>query len=429
MTFNDEIASLALDLAKSLWAELGVGDAQSRHHDWQAIDLEPLIIFTASLKIAAEPFVASTVRWCAANASSISASRLRSLASQFSASTREAVSGYQQAVGAVMAGQQMKDRQEEVVAGESSDLKRPALIQLRLRALFGSGPRAEVLRLMLADPEEQRTAASLVVDTCFSRSSVEQALETLTAAGLTRVEPGPTDVVYQLTRPTDLASALSGVPDAFPDWIAVLTVIDAIRSYAAADSHEHKARLAAARATVAGLQSQLGQLGVAAQVPTIKTDASVRAFEQWATSFMAEHAGATQRADVHEAAYSIHRLAMGGWIVTVTLAGTQPRPLALSDVDFHPERRATRREKPDPLAAAAVVVHTMLQDMLGRGLQRRLGSTVDRTEASEPHLPELSREFAAELLLPMNSGQASTFSEKFLQTWLANRRHWHGLSA
>ena len=43
---NDEVAGLALDLAWSLWAELGV-DGRLRRHDWQAIDLEPLIIFTA----------------------------------------------------------------------------------------------------------------------------------------------------------------------------------------------------------------------------------------------------------------------------------------------------------------------------------------------------------------------------------------------
>ena len=46
-----EFDALALDLAWSLWAELGV-DGAARRHDWQAIDLEPLIIFTARLAAA-----------------------------------------------------------------------------------------------------------------------------------------------------------------------------------------------------------------------------------------------------------------------------------------------------------------------------------------------------------------------------------------
>lgn len=428
MNFNDEIANLALDLAKSLWAELGVGDVQSRH-DWQAIDVEPLIIFTASLGSSAKPFVASTIRWCATNASCISLPRLRSLAPRFSSSTRKALSAYQQAITDVAGGGQGRSHQVEAAKGDTPDLRRSALIQLRLRALFGDGPLAEVLRLMLADPEDQQTAASLVARAGFSRTSVNHALDTLTAAGVTKVEPDGDGLVYQLTRPTDLARAVSGVPLAFPDWIAVFTVIDAIREYAENDSSDRRGRVAAAKATVSALQSELGRLGVAAQVPAIKTDVSVTAFEGWAQSFVAEHAGATQRADVHEAAYSIHRLAVGGWIATVTVAGAQPRPLALSDVKFHFERRSSTRERPDPLAAAATVAYMMLQDMLARGLQRRLGSTVNPTEAAEPQLPGLSREFAAELLMPMHSGQAATFSEKFLQTWLANRRHWHDLSA
>lgn len=43
---DHESDGLALDLAWSLWAELGV-DGMRRRHDWQAIDLEPLSIFTA----------------------------------------------------------------------------------------------------------------------------------------------------------------------------------------------------------------------------------------------------------------------------------------------------------------------------------------------------------------------------------------------
>ena len=41
--FEDEIGGLALELAWSLWSELGVNGV-ARRHDWQAIDLEPLLL-------------------------------------------------------------------------------------------------------------------------------------------------------------------------------------------------------------------------------------------------------------------------------------------------------------------------------------------------------------------------------------------------
>jgi hypothetical protein len=126
----------------------------------------------------------------------------------------------------------------------------------------------------------------------------------------------------------------------------------------------------------------------------------------------------------------VHRLAIGGWIVTVKVAGGQPRPLALSETPvLRPERRKQRRPKPDPLGDAALVVEMMLQDLLTRAVQRRLGSTASRKVASEPALPAVSREFAAELLLTLRAGQARTFPERFLHRWLANRRNWHVISA
>ncbi len=132
---------------------------------------------------------------------------------------------------------------------------------------------------------------------------------------------------------------------------------------------------------------------------------------------------------MNEASYSVHRLAMGGWIATVTVPGGQPRPLALSDTPLlRPERRQQQRKR-GSLDDAALVVEMMLQDLLTRAVQRRLGSTVSGKAGSELVLREVSREFAAELLLPIPAGEATSFSERFLQRWLANRRQWRDMTA
>ncbi|HET7467170.1 MAG TPA: hypothetical protein VFL29_10910 [Candidatus Dormibacteraeota bacterium] len=420
MTFSDEITTLALDLVRSLWAELGIGGSPCRH-DWQAIDLEPLIIFTASLAATDDVFISRTIRWCAINATYISSSRLRNLARRFTPATRDAAEKFMRVVHA--------RAKEDLENGEFPDLKRPSLIQLRLRALVGVGARAEVLRLMLAEPSEQRDKNELIDGSGMAATVCELALDALTAAGITKAEVAGAGATYRLSRPGDLAIAVSGVPVAFPDWVAILMLIDAIRAYASTDEDQAH-RASAAKKLSAALRTQFGRLDVDAQAPLVESEASVPAFDEWARSFVEEHAGATQRAEAHEASYSVHRLALGGWIATVSVAGSHPRPLALSENPvLRPERRKQRRGRRDSLGDAAAVVEMMLQDMLTRAMQRRLGSTVTRTSAAEPLLGDVSREFAAELLLPMHAGQATNFSEKFLQRWLANRRHWHDMTA
>lgn len=430
MTFSDDITTLALDLARSLWAELGISGSPCRH-DWQAVDLEPLILFTASLVGTDEPFLNRTVNWCAVNASYISPLRIRHLARRFAIVTGSYETYLQ--VGTTVRQQTAsatEDGPNLVVPVDAPDLKRPSLIQLRLRALMGVGPRAEALRLLLADPQAPRSAKALALDGGYGTAAMGLALEALTAMGTVKVEQGGTVQRYRLTRPAELAIALNGVPVAFPDWISVLTVVAAIMAYASSGEHTPAGRMESATKLVSAMRNQFGHLGVTAKAPAIKDESSLAAFENWALTFVGEQAGATERAAAHEASYSVHRLALGGWIATVSIAGGQPRPLALSDVPLlRPERRSQRRPKEDPVAEAAAVVEMMLRDLLTMALQRRLGSTVSRTAPSEPDLHGLSRDFASELLMPMQPGQGTSFSEKFLHHWLANHRRWHGMTA
>src|SRR5260370_8374308 len=75
-------------------------DGAARRHDWQAIDLEPLIIFTAHLGGADSRLRASTIDWCITNARFASAFRLRHLAERAGAATRAAFGRYSATVRA-----------------------------------------------------------------------------------------------------------------------------------------------------------------------------------------------------------------------------------------------------------------------------------------------------------------------------------------
>ena len=62
---SHELDGLALDLAWSQWTELGV-DSIVRRHEWRAIDLEPLIIFTAS-RGSDSRLRSASIEWCIDN--------------------------------------------------------------------------------------------------------------------------------------------------------------------------------------------------------------------------------------------------------------------------------------------------------------------------------------------------------------------------
>ena len=69
----------ALDLAWSLWTELGVS-GQRRRHSEVGVDLEPLIVATAYLSRFDARLRDESLDWCVLNVSYVSSDRLRNFA-------------------------------------------------------------------------------------------------------------------------------------------------------------------------------------------------------------------------------------------------------------------------------------------------------------------------------------------------------------
>jgi hypothetical protein len=411
----DDVANSALTLARSLWAELGVSDAP-RRHDWQALDLEPLIIFTACCALSDGRLRAMTIDWCMANIRYVSSVRLHHFCRQAGPHARRAAERY---IGAIESGAKRRPRMTL-----TPDLRRPSLIQLRLRALVGVSARAEILKALLASPQHQRTTPSLVDGAGYGKAGVAQALDLLTLAGITVAEPSANRLVYKLSRPDELARALNGVPAGFPDWWSIFKVTEAILRYARGASSEPGQRVAAAQGLVREMKDELQRLPGRSRPPPVTRPESIAAFDQWARSFIADQAESGGTADeAREVVYTVHRLLIGGWIATVTEVGDHPRPLALSDdPELRLDRRAHRRVREDEIGAADVI-EAMVTDMRVRDLERSQGSLVRRQSVFDSVLPAMSREFALELLQPMLKGQSATFTQEFLQRWFASRRH------
>ena len=69
-------------------------DGVRRRHDWQAVDLEALIIFTSYIGNSDSRLRANSIDWCIANAHLASAFRLRNLTDQAGTTMRESFGRY-----------------------------------------------------------------------------------------------------------------------------------------------------------------------------------------------------------------------------------------------------------------------------------------------------------------------------------------------
>jgi hypothetical protein len=436
---NDEINELALDLAWSLWAELGV-DGRGRRHDWQAVDLEPLIIFTAYIGNLDSRLRANSMDWCIANVRFASAFRLRNLAQNASAAMGEAFGRYAATVKAhshvpwPSLGDPLAIWTSERI-GEP-DLRRPSLIQLRLRALVGVSARAEILKLMLADPERGQVASTLAQAAAYSKGSVSQALDLLTMAGIVQVQPTANRLVYRLSRPTVLIDVMQWLPATFPDWWPIFRVTEAIVELAHERSTTPLSRAADVQKTLGRINQDLQRLGIADQVPRGAGPASVTEFEHWALTFLQDQSGRGEAMPAaRDVTYTVHHLSFGGWMATVSQRGRQPRRLEVGDhapkvqrqdwaafqehlAQAQPARpaadpRSDQMEGERPLELAMAIFHDVLA---------RAGSKVKDQNAADAVVRLIGGEFAIELLRPMRPGQEATFTAEFMRRWYENRR-------
>ena len=409
---GDELGGFALELATSLWSELGV-DGTIRRHDWQAIDLEPLILFTAWIGASDQRLRTRSIEWSIANFRLASAIRMRNLARHASRSTREATGRFAATVNAHSNAPWPAEGKPigplPTMPVETPDLRRPSLLQLRLRALVGVSARAEILRLLLAEPDRPRPASQLAQGAAYGKGSVAQALEMLTMAGIVQMQPSGNRMLYQLSRPADVRLALQSLPVGFPDWPPIFRITESLVVYAQSAPPSASARLTTLRSLLNGINDDVERLGIMEVVPKANGVASLADFEDWAKTFVADQSGKTEMTPAAgDITYTVHHLSYGGWIGTMFARGRQPKQLESRE----PASSHGLADQPGPYDLA----FRMFDDVLDQ--QRRKS----RDKADAAALRTVSREFADELLRPIQGGQEATFTAEFMRRWFENRR-------
>lgn len=182
-----------LDLAWSLWVELGVSGFTRRHSHWM-IDPEELLIFTAWLGNHDARLVEETADWCIRFGDNLSTDRLKNLLESQDERTQ---TGYAEISGLVRAHKGPRlpgptnPGRKFTPSSKSSrpDLSRPALLSLRIRKVLGVGAKAELFTRFLTTPGRRVTINELCREGLgFARITISKAIEDLVESGVVRVD-------------------------------------------------------------------------------------------------------------------------------------------------------------------------------------------------------------------------------------------------
>jgi DNA-binding transcriptional ArsR family regulator len=284
-SFSAQLQEHTLDLTWSLWAELGVSGWRRRHTSY-SIDPEPLILFTAILGDLDPRLRDEATDWCIAYGRYVSAARLKNhLAAE--------PSEVQTAFGALAAtvnehsalrwpGATKARPYRPTGRSEIADFRRPSLLSLRLRALFGLGARAEILRAFLADPSGKLSAADLAIDVGYTKRNVAEALDALRMAGLLEVAPHRNQLRYALAQPNELATLAGPLPTSFPRWRPIFRILERLLDTArSAEKLTRRVQNVEADRTLRELETDLRLASL--RPPILPTSEEAwAAFEKWA---------------------------------------------------------------------------------------------------------------------------------------------------
>lgn len=220
-------AKQAEAFAWGVWTELGVPGWHETHTDW-AIDLEPLLLFTAWYGDHVPRLRDEALDWCVQNWRSVSKSRLRNLGGQappvvdarwgeFAAT----VNAHSTAAwpGATTPGPfRLRGR------SLAPALDRPSMCWLRMRAVFGVSARAEILRVLLQSTTSRRSVAGLATGSGYTKRNVADECDTLARAGVLEKRLIMNRHHYSLVRRDAVLALVGDVAPILPRWTSVWNI-------------------------------------------------------------------------------------------------------------------------------------------------------------------------------------------------------------
>lgn len=423
--FRQRIEQLVLDTTWSLWVELGMSGWARRHQSWE-IDLEPLILATSRIGDMDRRLMSESLDWCTTNVRLISATRLRNFLKAMNGKLDQSFGGYSVAVEQQThvrwpgRGEPFQFKPSRKSA--APDLVRPALVQLRLRALFGVGARAEIFRLMMAEPTRSLSVAELSAATGYGKDVVAESVSLMSRAGVVQADAEANRRRFKLVDPNQFANLIGALPTIRKDWVAVFKIMLNVLDFATSAPAETMLRAVEITRLLRELEPEFSKVGLTSSLRLATAEARVSDFEGWMIKNFREWAGqeATQEAS-SETSYSVHRLNFGGygpWQAWIHEPDGSSKPIVMHEWEgLYQEQPRSDTIISDDSTGAPRLAHAMFDDAF-----RRKSLDIGRYWSEDPLNQLITREFAEERLWPMYPGSQANFSESFLRSWYEDRK-------
>lgn len=222
-----------INLGWSLWTELGVAGT-IRRHEKCLISLEELIILTAVIADSDPRLRDEALDWCSRNYHLVSISRLKTLVKKFGNIIYGPFSNFVSTLNAITKANWpifLDTAPLKFIPSNKSilpSLGAPALLQLRIRALFGVGARADLFTYFLT-VNKNDFAASDVVEIGYSKRTLADLLDNLVQSGFLISTFVRNQRKYEFVKNEQLKRVAGELPEIAPPWQQILEILLPIR--------------------------------------------------------------------------------------------------------------------------------------------------------------------------------------------------------
>lgn len=286
----EQINRIYTTLAWRLWNTLGAAGDNPQYQDC-FIDLEALIILTIALGKSDPRLLEEALDWCSKFHNFVSISRLRTLIEELGSQIYIPFSTVAETLNSISQSKWPTFAKVSplriILSGKSQppNCKIPALLQLRLRAFFGVGARADLATFLLTQQSKAFTAAD-IVEIGYNKRTLADILDSFSQAGLLTCSMIRNQKQYQLIKKEQLASLAGELPHLVPNWRSLMVVFLTLRdTFSKYQDHSISSTVVAIRNVLASLKEHLQKLNISP--PPLSSDLTHwNSFIQWTVDIL-----------------------------------------------------------------------------------------------------------------------------------------------
>lgn len=274
-----------LDLAWSLWTELGVAGVQRKHQEF-LITLEELILLTVALVEVDPRLRDESLDWCSQYHHFLSISRLKSIMKDFESSLNKSFSTYSATLNSISRATWpffLDSPPLKFIPSHKSclrPLESPALLNIRARSIFGTGARADLMTFFLTHPKSD-FAVSDVAEIGYSKRNLAEILDELSLSGLFDKFLLRNQQRYRLKN-NQLINVLGPIPKYAPSWRLILEVLLPLRDcIKRTENDSESTKVVEIRNLLISLQKNLQRLNLTPPHFQIDYHAYLNSFSKW----------------------------------------------------------------------------------------------------------------------------------------------------